>query len=177
MLGRDGPENLRILKKRQLRLDDGGRELSFLPLRWRLSFPGFARRRWIEILNTTPRIGMGVSRVRIVSLSSCRHEPKSEMNKLFVPETTESACICIVYLCMYYYYGYEWYATISKYIHTYTYTRYVHICIFSLYTFYLLLLSQQASIALWTILLISKSWWWLLKPERLTLSLHHNKFI
>ena len=29
MAGRDGPENLRILKKKQLRLDHGGRELSF----------------------------------------------------------------------------------------------------------------------------------------------------
>ena len=37
------------------------------------------------------------------------------------------------------------------------------------------MLSQQASIAMWTIL-ISKSWWWLLKPERSTSTLHHNKF-
>ena len=39
--------------------------------------------------------------------------------------------------------------------HTLTYIG----CIFSLHTFHLLLLSQQASIAMWTIL-ISKSWWW-----------------
>ena len=60
--GRDGPENLRILKKSQLRLDHGGRELSFchwgielsfLPLRRRLSFSGLGRRKWIEILNIT----------------------------------------------------------------------------------------------------------------------------
>ena len=47
MPGRDGPKNLRILKKSHLRLDHGGRQLSFchwsiemssLPLRWRLSF-------------------------------------------------------------------------------------------------------------------------------------------
>ena len=42
------------------------------------------------------------------------------------------------------------------------YERYVHVCTFPLYTFHLLLLSQHASIAMWTIL-ISKSWWWLLK--------------
>ena len=55
------------------------------------------------------------------------------------------------------------------------YERYVHVCIFSLYTFYFLLLSQQASIAMWTIL-ISKSWRWLRKPKRSTSTLHHNKF-
>ena len=52
------------------------------------------------------------------------------------------------------------------------YERYVHICIFSLYTFHLHLLSLQASI----VILISKSWWWLLKPKRPTSSLIHNKF-
>ena len=45
----------------------------------------------------------------------------------------------------------------------------------SLYTFHLLLLSQQVSIAMWTIL-ISKSWWWLLKLKRSTSTFHHNKF-
>ena len=50
----------------------------------------------------------------------------------------------------------------------------MHVCIFSLYTFYLLLLSWQASITVWTILMISKSSWRLLKPKRLTLALHHN---
>ena len=48
------------------------------------------------------------------------------------------------------------------------------LCIFSLYTFHLLLLSQQASIAMWTIL-ISKSWWWSLKPKRSTSTLHYCK--
>ena len=38
------------------------------------------------------------------------------------------------------------------------------LCIFLLYISHLLLSSQQASIAMWTIL-ISKSWWWLLKPK------------
>ena len=38
------------------------------------------------------------------------------------------------------------------------------LCIFSLYISHLVLTSQQASIAMWTIL-ISKSWWWLLKPK------------
>ena len=51
----------------------------------------------------------------------------------------------------------------------------MNVCIFSLYSFHLLLLSQQASIAMWTIL-ISKPWWWLLKPKRLTSTLHHNIF-
>ena len=55
------------------------------------------------------------------------------------------------------------------------YKRCLHVCIFSLYTVHLLLLSRQASITMWTIL-ISKSWWWLLKPKRLTLTLHHSKF-
>ena len=36
--------------------------------------------------------------------------------------------------------------------------------IFSLYISHLFLSSQQTSIAMWTIL-ISKSWWWLLKPK------------
>ena len=39
-----------------------------------------------------------------------------------------------------------------------------HLCIFLLYISHLLQSSQQASIAMWTIL-ISKSWWWLLKPK------------
>ena len=56
-----------------------------------------------------------------------------------------------------------------------SYERCVHVCIFSLYTFYLVLLSRQVSIAMWTIL-ISKFWWWLLRPKRLTSTLHHNKF-
>ena len=49
------------------------------------------------------------------------------------------------------------------------------LCVFSLYISHLLLSSQQASIAIWTIL-ISKSWWWLLKLKRLTSTLHHNTF-
>ena len=36
-------------------------------------------------------LGM-ISIVRIVFLSSTRYGPKSEINKPFVPETTESAC-------------------------------------------------------------------------------------
>ena len=51
----------------------------------------------------------------------------------------------------------------------------MHVCIFSLYTFHLFLLSRQALIAMWTIL-ISKSRRWLLKPKRSTSTLHHNKF-
>ena len=39
-----------------------------------------------------------------VSLSLCHHEPKQEINKPFVSETTEFACICIrLYLHMYFY--------------------------------------------------------------------------
>ena len=38
------------------------------------------------------------------------------------------------------------------------------LCIFPLYISHLLLSSKQASIAIWTIL-ISKSWWWLMKPK------------
>ena len=37
-------------------------------------------------------------------------------------------------------------------------------------------LKQNYYIAVWTILLISKSCWRLLKPKRLTSTLHHNKF-
>ena len=55
------------------------------------------------------------------------------------------------------------------------YERYLHVCIFSLSTFHLFPLSEQASIAMRTIL-ISKSWGWLLKPKRLTSTLIHNKF-
>ncbi len=50
MPGRDGPENLRILKKNQLRLDGGGRELGLLPLRHVVKF---CRSLPTEILNTT----------------------------------------------------------------------------------------------------------------------------
>ena len=80
----------------ELRLDDGGRqlsfchlgrELSFLPLRRQLSFLGLDRRRWMEILNITrstacvsPRVAMGRSQ---------------EINKPFVLGATESACICL----------------------------------------------------------------------------------
>ena len=49
------------------------------------------------------------------------------------------------------------------------------LCIFSLYISHLLQSSQQASIAMWTIL-ISKSWWWLLQPRRWTSTLIHYKF-
>ena len=37
-----------------------------------------------------------------MSLSSYRHEPKSEINKPFVPETTVSACvgICIIVMAI-----------------------------------------------------------------------------
>ena len=46
------------------------------------------------------------------------------------------------------------------------YERCVHVCVsFRCIFLYLLLSSQQASIALWTIL-IFKFWWWLLKPKR-----------
>ena len=45
-----------------------------------------------------------------------------------------------------------------------SWTLYVRLCIFLLYISHLLLSSQQASIAMWTIL-ISKSWWWWLKPK------------
>ena len=52
----------------------------------------------------------------------------------------------------------------------------MHVCIFSLYTFYSLLFSRQAFITGWTILMISKSWWRLLKPKRGTWTFYHNKF-
>ena len=42
----------------------------------------------------------------------------------------------------------------------------------NVHTFSLLLLSQKASIAVWAILMISKSWIRLLKPKRFTLALH-----
>ena len=67
MPGRDGPENSRILKKSQLKVDIGPRRqiVEFLLLGYRveiwgfghwveeLSFSDFYRQRWIEILNTT----------------------------------------------------------------------------------------------------------------------------
>ena len=63
----------------------------------------------------------------------------------------------------------------SIYTHIYIYrhvlmtfelwTLCVRLCNFSLYISHLLQSSQQTSIAMWTIL-ISKSWWWLLKPKR-----------
>ena len=37
----------------------------------------------------------GASIGSIVSLSSCNYGPKPEINKPFVPKTTESTCICI----------------------------------------------------------------------------------
>ena len=97
MPGRDGPENLRILKKRRLRLDRWGIEFCLLLLRHLVKF---CRSLPIEILTTTRytvRWG-GVSIIRIVSLSSCRHRPKPEIYEPFVPETTDSACfrICII---------------------------------------------------------------------------------
>ena len=76
MPGKDAPENLRILKKSQLRLDHGCRKLNYLPLRHVVGFFGSLP---TEILNTTRCTARWdeVSIVRIVSLSSCRHEPKS----------------------------------------------------------------------------------------------------
>ena len=51
-----------------------------------------------EILN----IMRCVRIVRIVSLSTCRYGPKSEINKPFVSETTESACFRLhLYLYMF----------------------------------------------------------------------------
>ena len=43
--------------------------------------------------------------LRIVSLSSCNHEQKSEINKTFIPKTTESACfrLCFVFVCVFEY--------------------------------------------------------------------------
>ena len=112
-------------EKSQLRLDQRGRELSFchlsrelsfLLLQWRLSFSDLDRRRGIEILNITRCAARwdGVSIVRIVSLSSCRHEPKSEIYKPFVSETTESACfrLCFVFVSAFVYVLYycsDWY--------------------------------------------------------------------
>ena len=79
-------ENLRILKKRELKVDIGPcrqivefqllghRELNFLPLQQWLSFSDLYRQRWIEISNimrwAVRALGI-VSIVRIVSLSLC----------------------------------------------------------------------------------------------------------
>ena len=94
-------------EKSQLKWDHGGRELSlghwgmeliFLPLR-RLSFSDSDRRRWIEFLNTTRCAACrdGVSIVRIVSLTSYRHERKSGINKCF---RTWNNRVHMYYICV-----------------------------------------------------------------------------
>ena len=76
----------------ELRLDHRGRELSFLPLWWRLSFSGPDRRRWTEILNITRCAMNRVESDRMVSIvSNCvsLFVPKNRSQKLinsFVPE-------------------------------------------------------------------------------------------
>ena len=106
MPGRDGPENLRILKKSQLRLDHGGRQLSFC--HWGESW-GFGHwveklrfsdlyRQILDITRCTARwwgSDSMVSIVRIVSLLVSNNQ-RQEVNKPFVPEQ-ESACFR---LCM-----------------------------------------------------------------------------
>ena len=83
-----------------MRLYRGGIELGLLLLRHVVKF---CRSLPTEILNTTRYATrwVGVSIVRIVSLSSCSHEPRSqEINQPFVPETTESACIVFARVCI-----------------------------------------------------------------------------
>ena len=103
MPGRDGPENLRILKRVSW---DWAMEaeiwvsaieaMSWVFYRCGGDFSGLDRRRWIQILNITRCAARwdGVSIVKSVSLSSCRYGLKLEINKPFVPETTECACMC-----------------------------------------------------------------------------------
>ena len=50
---RDGPENLRILKRRQLRLDYWGESWVFDRLGMQFSFSYLDWQRWIEILDIT----------------------------------------------------------------------------------------------------------------------------
>ena len=100
MPGRDVPENLRILKKSQLRLDHGGTELSFLPLWQRLSFLGLDRWRWIETLNITRCTARwwGQHSKKCVSfLMSPWTEVKKLINRLYLKQQSlpVSACICI----------------------------------------------------------------------------------
>ena len=77
-------------------------ELSFLPLRGgyvlRVAIGGDELRSETSQDTLCVGTGGGVSIVRIVSLFSCRHEPKPGINKR-VPETAEPACA--LYLDMY----------------------------------------------------------------------------
>ena len=70
MPGRDGPENLRILKKSQLKVDTGPcrQRVEFLPLSWELGILPLSRR--VEFSNVT-------AAVKIFRISTGRDELKS----------------------------------------------------------------------------------------------------
>ena len=70
---------------------------SWVLYRWDmyLGFSDLCRQR-SSTSQDVPCIGGGSNMLRIVFLSSCRHEPKSGINKPFVPETRESTCIVFV---------------------------------------------------------------------------------
>ena len=70
------------------------RELCLLPLRHVVRFC-----RDLKHPRCTARWD-GVCIVRIVSLSSCCQEPKSEINKPFVSKTTEFACVLHLHVNM-----------------------------------------------------------------------------
>ena len=100
--GRDGPENLRILKKSELKVGIGPcrQTTEFLPLGHTVEFSTVAAAVKIfgslltEILNITKCAVRwdDVSIVRIVSLPVSKNRSQ-KLIKPFVPETTESACI------------------------------------------------------------------------------------
>ena len=111
MTRRDGPENLRILKKRQLRSGDWtieaeswvlyhwGMELDLGHWRWNWVFRISADR---DLRHYKMRCTLGmVIIVRIVSLSLCRKSKVKKLINPFVPEMTESRLLSPVFSYLY----------------------------------------------------------------------------
>ena len=95
--GRDGLENLRILKRWVVEVRPLKHTVFFFFFRiWSKQISlGLDRQRWVEILNTTRCTVLdsgGVNMVEFGSLSSCRQELKVERNRL-----VHTACICVMF--------------------------------------------------------------------------------
>ena len=119
MTGRDGPENLRNLKKESLKFGPWWLTVEFLLLRHRVESSTvaapvrFFRSRPAEmnwdLKHHKMRRALGWGQHSMVSISfyelclspRVAMNRSQEINKPFVSETTESAYICIVYLNMY----------------------------------------------------------------------------
>ena len=114
-------------KKSQLRLDHGGRqlsfchwgiELSFLSLQRWLSFLGLDWRRWIEILNITRRAACGVESDSMVSISFkelclfpriTMNRSQKLINRSYLKQHSLPVfafAYVLHYCCDWYYYGY-----------------------------------------------------------------------